>query len=77
MPAGFDAAEVLPSAAYFDTNAGEFILPYEAVRTSGNPEAVLMSFLNSTYDAAASLGDWDRKSLECDIGVAGKPRLIR
>jgi hypothetical protein len=77
MPTGFDAADVLPSAAYFDTNAGEFILPYEAVRTSGNPEAVLMSFLNSTYDAAASLGDWDRKSLECDIGVAGKPRLIR
>lgn len=74
-PEGFPDAPVNPEAAYFDKNFGEFILPYEAVRTSADPEATLMAFLESTYDAAASLGDWDR-SQECPHGLRGKPLPI-
>ncbi|MEM9659438.1 MAG: DUF5996 family protein, partial [Planctomycetota bacterium] len=43
---------------------GEFILPYEAVRTSAAPDADLLAFFRSTYDAAAETGKWDRSSLE-------------
>ncbi|MEM8983813.1 MAG: DUF5996 family protein [Pseudomonadota bacterium] len=71
-PDGFADAAVRPEAAYFDKDFGEFVLTYEAVRTSPDPAATLMAFLESTYDAAASLGDWDR-SLECDRGQKGKP----
>jgi hypothetical protein len=74
-PDGFPDAPVKPEAAYFDKDCGEFILPYEAVRTSDDPEATLMAFLESTYDAAASLGDWDR-SQECARGQKGKPLPI-
>ena len=74
-PEGFSAAQVEPEATYFDKDFGEFILPYEAVRTSADPEATLMAFLESTYDAAASLGDWDR-SQECSRGQKGKPLPI-
>ena len=74
-PDGFPDAAVKPEAAYFDQDFGEFILPYEAVRTSPDPAATLMAFLESTYDAAASLGDWDR-SLECPRGQKGKPLSI-
>jgi hypothetical protein len=74
-PEGFSDASVEPEAAYFDKDFGEFILPYEAVRTSADPEATLMTFLESTYDAAASLGNWDR-SLECARGEKGKPLPI-
>ena len=74
-PAGFAEARVDPEAAYYDENFGEFILPYEAVRTASDPEATLMAFLESTYEAAASLGDWDR-TLECQRGLMGKPLPI-
>ena len=63
-PAGFRAAKVQPDAARFDETLGEFVLPYEAVRSSANPAATLMSFLESTYAAAADLADWDRSALE-------------
>ena len=63
-PAGFREAAILPESARFDETLGEFVLPYEAVRTSANPEAELMTFLQSTYDAAADLANWDRKALE-------------
>jgi hypothetical protein len=43
---------------------GEFILPYEAVRQADNPDEMLLTFLQSTYDAAANLGNWDRAALE-------------
>jgi hypothetical protein len=43
---------------------GEFILPYEAVRQTDNPDEVLQSFLQSTYEAAANLGNWERAALE-------------
>ncbi|AKU91345.1 DUF5996 family protein [Vulgatibacter incomptus] len=63
-PAGFGEAPVLPKEAYFDHDLGEFVLPYSAVRTSRNPRETLLAFLQSTYEAAADLGGWDRKRLE-------------
>jgi hypothetical protein len=75
-PPGFAEAKVTPDAAYFHKAAGEFILPYDAVRTAGDPDQVLLGFLESTYDAAARLGGWDRKALECARGRPGVPRPI-
>jgi len=73
-PEGFASAHVRPAQAFFSKELGEFILPYDAVRTAANPRATLMDFLQSTYDAAADLGKWDRAALECAIG---KPRVVR
>ena len=63
-PEGFSARPVGPSAAYWHDTLGEFVLPYEAVRTSDDPEAALTEFLQSTYEAAAETGAWDRDALE-------------
>ena len=63
-PPGFGEAPVRPSAARFDKVLGEFVLPYDAVRTAASPDDALLSFLDSTYVAAASLGGWDRAALE-------------
>ena len=63
-PPGFADWKVQPDAAYYDRDLGEFLLPYSAVRTAEDPDATLMSFLQSTYDAAAELGHWDREALE-------------
>ncbi|RYE04043.1 MAG: hypothetical protein EOP61_02175 [Sphingomonadales bacterium] len=73
-PDGFADAPVRPDAARFDATLGEFLLDYDAVRTAPDPEAALMAFLQSTYEAAASLGDWDREALECATGVPRIPR---
>jgi hypothetical protein len=75
-PAGFASAAVRPDQAFFNPDLGEFILPYDAVRTAADPKAALMSFLESTYVAAAELGKWDRAELECPLGSAGRPRSI-
>jgi hypothetical protein len=73
-PPGFAAAKVKPAAALFDQNLGEFVLPYDAVRESADPDATLLEFLQSTYEAAADLGGWDRKALELSIrGPAKRP----
>lgn len=64
MPPGCDVATVKPAAAYFHTQLGEWILPYESVRTSADPDAALLEFLQSTYDVAADLAGWDRSALE-------------
>ena len=63
-PAGFRDAHVGPAGARYDVNFKEFVLPYEAVRSSENPDADLFRFLQETYEAAANLGKWDRASLE-------------
>ena len=63
-PEGFSAAPVKPEAAYFSSDFGEFILPYDAVRQSESPDNTLLEFLQSTYDAAANLAGWDRGALE-------------
>ena len=63
-PAGFPAAPVRPGAARYDTGLGEFVLPYEIVRTAADPDRVLLDFLQSTYEAAANLAAWPRLELE-------------
>ena len=75
-PEGLADARPGPEAAYFDKRLGEFLLPYDAVRSSSEPEATLLSFLSSTYQAAADLGGWDRAALECPPGVPGRPRPV-
>lgn len=74
-PPGFRARPV-SAGAHFDAKLGEFILPYEAVRTAENPDALLLDFLNSTYAAAADAGNWDRASLECAPGAPAQVRRI-
>lgn len=74
-PAGFREARV-PRGAYFEKSLGEFILPYEAVRTAADPDALLLDFLSSTYGAAADAGHWDRAALECRLGVPTKVRPV-
>lgn len=63
-PEGFRAARIAPDPARFDETLGEYVLPYEAVRRSANPEAELTAFLQSTYEVAADLLHWDRAALE-------------
>ncbi len=75
-PDGFSAAPVQPAQAFYFKDFGQFILPYDAVRTARDPEAALMAFLQSTYEAAAVLGQWDRKALECALGQKGKVRAV-
>ena len=62
--------------AFFSKELGEFILPYDAVRTARDPERALMDFLQSTYAAAADLAKWDRAELECGLGERGKVRVV-
>lgn len=75
-PDGFPEASVASEAAYYDTTLGEFVLPYDTVRRSPDPEAALMAFLDSTYDAAARLGGWNRAELECAPGRPRQPRPL-
>ncbi len=66
-PPGYSQAAVLPAEAHYSDTFREFILPYDAVRTAENPDRSLMAFLQSTYDAAADLGGWDRGELDCEL----------
>jgi hypothetical protein len=63
-PPGCARALLRPEAAFYEPTMHEWILPYDAVRTSPDPEVTLLDFLSSTYDAAADLGEWDRAALE-------------
>lgn len=63
-PEGFSAARVAPDAAYYSTELGEFILPYDAVRESPSPDDTLLAFVESAYAAAAEHGEWDRAAVE-------------
>jgi len=63
-PEGYREYKVSPAEARFDATFGEFVLPYEAMRQAPDPDKALMEYLESTYDAAAKLGKWDRKALE-------------
>jgi hypothetical protein len=63
-PAGLPEAKVRPAAAYYHPQLREFILPYDTVRQAGDPDATLLEFLQSTYEAAADLARWDRAALE-------------
>jgi hypothetical protein len=64
IPDGFAAAPVRPAGAYYHRDLGEFVLPYEVLRGLPDPDAALLEFLQSTYEAAADLGRWDRAALE-------------
>jgi len=75
-PAGFAQHAVEPAAAKYDDGLKEFLLPYEAVRTADDPAATLMRFLQTSYEAAAVHGGWDRAELECRIGEPGRPRAL-
>jgi len=75
-PAGFRITPVRPDAAFFSESLGEFILPYDAVRTAAQPDQALLEFLQSTYEAAANAAKWDRDALECAPGEPGVPRQI-
>ncbi len=63
-PAGLDAASIQPAKAAYDSKLGEFIYLYEDLRQEPSPDEALLSFLQSTYDASANLGHWDRAALE-------------
>ncbi len=63
-PAGFKERSVTPAAARYDMTLGEFLLPYDAIRTATDPEEDLLSFCRSSYGAAAENGRWDRPALE-------------
>jgi len=73
-PDGLKTAAILPSGARYDADMSEFILPYDEVRRSASPEETLLEFLQSTYEAAADLGHWDRVDLERPAD-APRPRV--
>src|SRR5262249_60604295 len=63
-PPGFSQQTARPQQAFYSKELGEFLLMYEDVRTAGSPTSVLLDFLESTYEAGATLGKWDRQALE-------------
>ncbi len=63
-PAGYRDFRPMPEAARYDPRLGEFVLPYAAVRESASPERLVLQFFQSTYEAAAARGGWDRQALE-------------
>jgi hypothetical protein len=66
QPDGFAEWPVQPAAAHYDPQLGEFLLPYREVRLADDPDALLLTFFQSTYVAAAELAVWDRAELEAD-----------
>src|SRR5258706_9845758 len=72
-PEGFADMRVQPGAAGFNAEMGDFLMPPEAVRASADPDATLLAFLQSTYEAAANLAHWDRAFLEGPTGPIGRP----
>ena len=72
-PEGLEDAKVGPQAAYWHEQLGEWVLPYARVRASGDPDAMLMEFLETSYTAVAELAKWDRTALEIPFGAYGKP----
>ncbi len=71
-PDGFEASAIEPAGAFWSSELGEFLLPYEAVRTADDPDAALMAFLQSSYATSADLAGWDRERLE--ISEPPRPR---
>jgi Family of unknown function (DUF5996) len=64
VPEGFKDYSIQPEAAFYSSDMQEFVLPYKAVRQADDPDAIVLEFLQSTYEAAANLGHWDRAALE-------------
>jgi hypothetical protein len=63
-PEGFGVAEVAPQGAAYNAEVGQFLIDYEAVRTAASPDDALLAFAQTTYEAAANRGKWDRAALE-------------
>jgi hypothetical protein len=63
-PVGFKHYPAAPGAAFYHDAFGEFLLPYDAVLTASAPDELLLAFLQTTYEAAANLAEWNRASLE-------------
>jgi hypothetical protein len=74
VTAAFGKHPVQPVGAYFSEALGEFLLPYDAVCSSADPDGALLAFLKSTYEAAALSANWDRAALECALGIPCVPR---
>lgn len=72
-PDAFKDAPVSPKGAFFSEKLGEFLLPYDEVRNARDPDASLLSFLQSTYEATAETAHWDRASLEKHFAAARAP----
>ena len=73
-PPGFERAAFRPFEAFFDGAFGEILLPYDDVRSSADPDAAVLAFLESTYAAGADLAGWDRSALEPKIRPQRPPR---
>ncbi|HXS42708.1 MAG TPA: DUF5996 family protein [Stellaceae bacterium] len=74
-PKGF-RERAMPKGAGFEPALGEFILPYDTLRAAADPEALLLEFLQASYEAAAELGHWDRAALECALGEPARVRKV-
>jgi hypothetical protein len=72
-PAGFKTSSIEPASAFYSQELHEFLLPYDTVGNASDPDRELLAFLQSTYEAAANCGGWDRSSLECQPGIPGVP----
>jgi hypothetical protein len=70
-PPGYRDTEMPVQGARWDDGLGEFVLPYELVRTAADPDALLLEFLQATYEAATTTADWDRNALERRVGSPG------
>ncbi len=73
-PPGFSEAKIQPDAAFYQPKLREFVLPYDAVRTAENPDKALLEFAQSAYDAASTLGKWDRAAMEEKKPALHSPR---
>jgi hypothetical protein len=71
-PPGYAEAAVAPAAASFNPQLGEFVLPYESMRQSAEPDTALLAFLQSTYEAAANSAHWDRAALEVQPALSAR-----
>jgi hypothetical protein len=69
---GYAASAIEPPEAFYSETLKEFVLPYEAVRTASDPDGMLLTFLQSTYEAAANSAGWNRSDLECTFGAPGR-----
>lgn len=70
-PEGFQDYPIVPREAFYSSEMQEFVLPYEAVRQASDPDAMILAFFQSTYEAAANLGRWDRDALERNPHLQG------
>lgn len=76
-PRGFASASIEPAEAFYSKDLGEFVLPYDVVRKAESPDDTLLTFLQSSYEAAARLGEWDRRALEWNRGESSRPESPR